>query len=179
MADGSSTDPMAATGANEPSKAELARAEFAAAIAATTASVEALMVGEGELTSGEKYALCRSIGEECIQEQELFNLLDKKPEIIGTYSIAGSLAWGWVTRDASAPAPPRVRKARYPGRLPPWGASAPCRARSAVPSLHPLHRGVGTLQDTHASSLTARLPHVRAQRTMGSSRRGGCISLRV
>jgi tyrosyl-tRNA synthetase len=85
---------MAATGANEPSKAELARAEFAAAIAATTASVEALMVGEGELTSGEKYALCRSIGEECIQEQELFNLLDKKPEIIGTYSIAGSLGLG-------------------------------------------------------------------------------------
>jgi hypothetical protein len=85
MADGSATDPATATGAKEPSKAELAKAEFAAAIAETTATVEALMLKEDALTSGEKYALCRSIGEECIQEQELFNLLDKKPEIIGTY----------------------------------------------------------------------------------------------
>ncbi len=89
MADGSVTDPATATGVKEPSKAELAQAEFAAAMAETTASVEALMMQEDSLTSGEKYALCRSIGEECIQEQELFNLLDKKPEIIGTYFQLG------------------------------------------------------------------------------------------
>ena len=31
------------------------------------------------LTLDEKYALCRSIAEECIQESELRNLLEKKP----------------------------------------------------------------------------------------------------
>ena len=40
------------------------------------------MSSSGPLSSAEKYTLCRSIGEECIQDQELFNLLDKKPEIV-------------------------------------------------------------------------------------------------
>lgn len=31
------------------------------------------------LSPEEKFALCRSIGEECIQESELMNLLTKKP----------------------------------------------------------------------------------------------------
>lgn len=31
------------------------------------------------LTSDEKYVLCRSIGEECLMEAELKNLLEKKP----------------------------------------------------------------------------------------------------
>ena len=34
------------------------------------------------LTLDEKYALCRSVAEECIQEQELRNLLEKKPNPI-------------------------------------------------------------------------------------------------
>jgi tyrosyl-tRNA synthetase len=33
----------------------------------------------GELSLDEKYELCRSIGEECISEEELRNLLEKKP----------------------------------------------------------------------------------------------------
>ena len=31
------------------------------------------------LTLDERFELCRSVGEECIQEEELRNLLDKKP----------------------------------------------------------------------------------------------------
>ena len=31
------------------------------------------------MTLDERYELCRSVGEECIQEAELRNLLDKKP----------------------------------------------------------------------------------------------------
>lgn len=34
------------------------------------------------LTLDEKFALCRSIAEECIQEQELRRLLEKKPHIV-------------------------------------------------------------------------------------------------
>lgn len=93
MADGPKTDPSAATGAKEPSKADLAKAEFEAAIAEATASVEALMLKKDALSSGEKYRLCRSIGEECVQEQELYNLLDKKPEVIGTLSPVGLSQW--------------------------------------------------------------------------------------
>lgn len=35
-----------------------------------------------ELTLEEKYELCRSVGEECIAEEELLNLLKNKKEII-------------------------------------------------------------------------------------------------
>ena len=35
--------------------------------------------GKCRLTVEEKYQLCRSVGEECIQETELRNLLEKKP----------------------------------------------------------------------------------------------------
>jgi tyrosyl-tRNA synthetase len=56
---------------------------IASAMQSVTASVDELILKEdAELSSAEKYALCRSIGEECIQEQELFNLLDKKPNPI-------------------------------------------------------------------------------------------------
>ncbi|PRW44958.1 tyrosine--tRNA ligase cytoplasmic [Chlorella sorokiniana] len=34
---------------------------------------------EAELTLDEKFALCRSVGEECVQEEELRRLLEKKP----------------------------------------------------------------------------------------------------
>ena len=34
------------------------------------------------LTLDNKFKLCRSIAEECIQESELRNLLDKKPNIV-------------------------------------------------------------------------------------------------
>lgn len=34
------------------------------------------------LTLDDKFKLCRSIAEECIQESELRNLLDKKPNIV-------------------------------------------------------------------------------------------------
>lgn len=34
------------------------------------------------LTLDEKFALCRSVGEECIQEAELRRLLEKKPHIV-------------------------------------------------------------------------------------------------
>jgi tyrosyl-tRNA synthetase len=34
------------------------------------------------LTLEEKFALCRSVGEECIQESELLRLLEKKPNIV-------------------------------------------------------------------------------------------------
>ena len=34
------------------------------------------------LTLDEKFALCRSVGEECIQEAELWRLLEKKPHIV-------------------------------------------------------------------------------------------------
>lgn len=36
----------------------------------------------GELTLDEKFTLCRSIAEECTKEDELRNLLDKKPNIV-------------------------------------------------------------------------------------------------
>ncbi|KAK9807376.1 hypothetical protein WJX73_009080 [Symbiochloris irregularis] len=41
-----------------------------------------LATRDRELTLDEKYAICRSIGEECIQEEELRNLLAKKPNIV-------------------------------------------------------------------------------------------------
>ncbi|KAI8109801.1 hypothetical protein M9434_001080 [Picochlorum sp. BPE23] len=45
-----------------------------------TASVKEIMLkNDDELTSDEKYVLCRSIGEECLMEAELKNLLEKKP----------------------------------------------------------------------------------------------------
>ena len=88
MTEGPSADLVPPPGTKEPTKAEQAKIDFEAALAETTASVETLMLKDGALSSGEKYALCRSIGEECIQEQELFNLLDKKPEIIGTWYAA-------------------------------------------------------------------------------------------
>ena len=73
-----------------PSPQEQARLAFETAVSEVTASVGDLMLQDLEtkpLTTGEKYALCRSIGEECIQEQELFALLDKKPEVVGTWLL--------------------------------------------------------------------------------------------
>ena len=67
---------------NERTKAEQAAFEFETALKECTSGVEQLMSSSGPLSSAEKYTLCRSIGEECIQDQELFNLLDKKPEIV-------------------------------------------------------------------------------------------------
>ena len=38
-----------------------------------------LLRAVNSLTLDERFALCRSVGEECIQDDELRNLLDKKP----------------------------------------------------------------------------------------------------
>ena len=35
----------------------------------------------GRLTLDEKFAICRAVAQECIQDSELRNLLDKKPSI--------------------------------------------------------------------------------------------------
>ncbi|EFN56220.1 hypothetical protein CHLNCDRAFT_30844 [Chlorella variabilis] len=43
---------------------------------------ELLKKPDAELTLDEKFALCRSVGEECIQEAELRRLLEKKPHIV-------------------------------------------------------------------------------------------------
>ncbi|PSC70338.1 tyrosine-tRNA cytoplasmic-like [Micractinium conductrix] len=43
---------------------------------------ELLKKPETELTLEEKFALCRSVGEECIQEGELLRMLEKKPNIV-------------------------------------------------------------------------------------------------
>lgn len=84
----------------EPTKAELAKAEFEAALAECTAGIEELMRKES-LSSAEKYKLCRSIGEECIQDQELFGLLDKKPEIVGTSKHLCRIQPAGASRDRS------------------------------------------------------------------------------
>ena len=42
-------------------------------------SIPVFLVTNTSLTLDEKYALCRSVGEECIQEEELRLLLEKKP----------------------------------------------------------------------------------------------------
>eukprot|EP00884_Botryococcus_braunii_P006473 jgi/Botrbrau1/15827/Bobra.40_1s0013.1 len=47
-----------------------------------TEKLRELLHTDRELTLDEKYTLCRSVAEECIQEDELRNLLDKKPNPI-------------------------------------------------------------------------------------------------
>ena len=53
---------------------------MADAVASEVAALDVSAEPEAkELTAEEKYELVRSIGEECIQEEELRNLLAKKP----------------------------------------------------------------------------------------------------
>lgn len=73
------------------------------------------------LTLDEKFALCRSVGEECIQEEELRRMLEKKPHIVaydgfepsGRMHIAQVSGMTWVS---------------CPGYLPCWIAVGPLHA---------------------------------------------------
>lgn len=66
--------------AAEPSSSPRENGEAAQAeVAAVTYKLSELLHKEGELTLDEKFALCRSVAEECIQDDELRRLLDKKP----------------------------------------------------------------------------------------------------
>lgn len=75
MADAAEAAPQAAAQPEQP-------AVTAAEVEQLAYKISELMAkDDAELTLDEKFALCRSVGEECIQEDELRRMLEKKPHI--------------------------------------------------------------------------------------------------
>ncbi|KAL4448296.1 hypothetical protein ABPG75_005515 [Micractinium tetrahymenae] len=78
------TEAAAAAEAQEQPQQQAAAEAAAEAVAQLSIREinELLKKPEAELTLDEKFALCRSVGEECIQEAELRRMLEKKPHIV-------------------------------------------------------------------------------------------------
>ncbi|KAI3426357.1 hypothetical protein D9Q98_008729 [Chlorella vulgaris] len=68
--------------ASEQPQSQAAAAADSPEVEQITYDMRELLQKSGELTLDEKFALCRSVGEECIQEAELRRLLEKKPHIV-------------------------------------------------------------------------------------------------
>lgn len=102
------------------------------------------------LTLDEKYALCRSIGEECVQEEELRALLDKKPNPVAYdgFEPSGRMHIAQVRRPAVQGAVVAMATALA---CVCWGRSSHCRTRlqslgGGLPACYPGSRPVAGSQ---------------------------------